>query len=265
MSHVAGMLSYQEAKCLPTKAVNASVSEYQTFHLDMHTQYSNQYISISRNKFIYGVRMCLDGKGREDKSFLWRHRDCDVLYASEATICIISLSSLVCMVGVIFVYVVMVYWFYGYSFFMLNWIFQHDYLDTYCFECLICMCFVFAPVQRNWACFTWKGALEICLLLLLLPLFHCCLQIKTIWSNTALEYKVVLPQTGYTMTEIHTCTAVRPVCAVPSTAVFAILPALPFLDRSITTMGKTGSKRSRSSTRNTSLNQQSFNMITIVW
>ena len=31
--------------------------------------------------------------------------------------------------------------------------------------------FVFAPVQRNWACFTWKSALEICsLLLLLLPI-----------------------------------------------------------------------------------------------
>ena len=28
-------------------------------------------------------------------------------------------------------------------FFMLSWMFQHDYLDTYCFECLICMCFVF--------------------------------------------------------------------------------------------------------------------------
>ena len=33
--------------------------------------------------------------------------------------------------------------------FMLSWLFQHDYLDTYCFECLICMCFVFAPVQCN--------------------------------------------------------------------------------------------------------------------
>ena len=38
--------------------------------------------------------------------------------------------------------------------------------------------FVFAPVQRSWACFTWKGALEIrsLLLLLLLLLFsqaHC--------------------------------------------------------------------------------------------
>ena len=29
---------------------------------------------------------------------------------------------------------------------MLSWMFQHDYLGTYCFECLIkviCMCFVF--------------------------------------------------------------------------------------------------------------------------
>ena len=26
---------------------------------------------------------------------------------------------------------------------MLSWMFQHDYLDTYCFECLISMCFVF--------------------------------------------------------------------------------------------------------------------------
>ena len=28
-------------------------------------------------------------------------------------------------------------------FFMLSWMFQHGCLDTYCFECLICMCFVF--------------------------------------------------------------------------------------------------------------------------
>ena len=46
------------------------------------------------------------------------------------------------------------------------------------FECLICMhflFFVFAPVQRNQACFTWKSALEIrsLLLLLLLLLFYC--------------------------------------------------------------------------------------------
>ena len=42
----------------------------------------------------------------------------------------VCLSSLVCVVGVIFVYVDTVYWFYWYSFLMLNWIFQHDYLDT---------------------------------------------------------------------------------------------------------------------------------------
>ena len=30
------------------------------------------------------------------------------------------------------------------DFFMLSWMFLHDYLDTCCFECLIiCMCFVF--------------------------------------------------------------------------------------------------------------------------
>ena len=33
--------------------------------------------------------------------------------------------------------------FMGILVFMLNWMFQHDYLDTYCFECLICMRFVF--------------------------------------------------------------------------------------------------------------------------
>ena len=61
------------------------------------------------------------------------------------------------MVGVIFVYVDTVYGIYGYSllwlvgcFSMIIWtpavlsvLFQHDYLDTCCFECLICMCFVF--------------------------------------------------------------------------------------------------------------------------
>ena len=38
--------------------------------------------------------------------------------------------------------------------------FEHDCLDTCCFGCLIYMyvfcIFVFAPVQRNWACFTWN-------------------------------------------------------------------------------------------------------------
>ena len=50
-----------------------------------------------------------------------------------ACVCVcvcVCLSSLVCMVGVIFVYIDRVYWFYGYSFFMLTWMFQHDYLDT---------------------------------------------------------------------------------------------------------------------------------------
>ena len=47
------------------------------------------------------------------------------------------------MVGVIFVYIDTVYGFLWVFFFMLSWMFQHDYLDTYCFECLICMCFVF--------------------------------------------------------------------------------------------------------------------------
>ena len=53
------------------------------------------------------------------------------------------------MVGVVFVYVDTVYGFLWVFFFILSWMFQHDYLDTYCFECCICMCFVFAPVQRN--------------------------------------------------------------------------------------------------------------------
>ena len=47
------------------------------------------------------------------------------------------------MVGVIFMYVDTVYGLYGYSFFMLSWMFQNDYLDTGCFECLVCMGFVF--------------------------------------------------------------------------------------------------------------------------
>ena len=47
------------------------------------------------------------------------------------------------MVGVIFVYVDSGIWVLWVFFFLLSWMFQHDYLDTYCFECLICMCFVF--------------------------------------------------------------------------------------------------------------------------
>ena len=47
------------------------------------------------------------------------------------------------MVWVIFLYIDMVFGFYWYSFFMLIWMFQHDYFDICCFECLIYMCFVF--------------------------------------------------------------------------------------------------------------------------
>ena len=45
-----------------------------------------------------------------------------------------------------------VFGFYRYYFFMLSWMFQHDYFDTCCFEFLICIClvnFVFAPVQHS--------------------------------------------------------------------------------------------------------------------
>ena len=62
----------------------------------------------------------------------------------------VCLSSLVCIVGVVFVYVDTVYGFLWVFFFMLSWMFQHDYLDTCCFECLICVLyFVLAPVQRS--------------------------------------------------------------------------------------------------------------------
>ena len=53
---------------------------------------------------------------------------------------------------IIFVYVDAVYWFYGCSFFMLNWMLQHDSLDTYCFWVSYMhafFIFVFAPVQRS--------------------------------------------------------------------------------------------------------------------
>ena len=56
---------------------------------------------------------------------------------------------------------------------MLNWMFQHNCLDTYCFWVPYMHAFSifeFAPVQCNWACFTWKSTLEIRSLLLLLLL-----------------------------------------------------------------------------------------------
>ena len=51
------------------------------------------------------------------------------------------------MVGIIFVYVDTAFGIYGYSFLMLSWMFQHDYLDTCCFECFIRMCFVFLSLH----------------------------------------------------------------------------------------------------------------------
>ena len=81
----------------------------------------------------------------------------------------VCLSSLVCVVGYFYVRwcSILVLWVF---FFLLNWMFQHDCLDTYCFWVSYMhafFIFVFAPVQRNWACFTWKSALEICSLKLL--------------------------------------------------------------------------------------------------
>ena len=57
------------------------------------------------------------------------------------------------MVRVIYVYVDTVFGFYqafllGFFFSLLSWMFQHDCLDTCCLECLVCMCFGFAPVQH---------------------------------------------------------------------------------------------------------------------
>ena len=61
-------------------------------------------------------------------------------------------------------------WFFFFLFFvflLISWMFQHHCLDTCCFWESYTFCvFVFAPVQRNWACFTWKGTLEIRSLLL---------------------------------------------------------------------------------------------------
>ena len=49
------------------------------------------------------------------------------------------------MAAVIYVHVDTVFGFYEVLFHCLVgcWMFQHDCLDTCCFECLICMCFVF--------------------------------------------------------------------------------------------------------------------------
>ena len=76
--------------------------------------------------------------------------------------------SLVFVVWVIFLYVDMVFGFYGYSFLCLVGCLSMIILTPAVLSVLnACVCiFVFAPVQCNWACFTWKGALEIRSLLL---------------------------------------------------------------------------------------------------
>ena len=77
------------------------------------------------------------------------------------------------MVWIIYVYIDTLLGFYGYFFLthlyclvrrlcMVVW--THVVLVVL-YACVFCI-FVFAPVQRNWACFTWKGALELCSLLL---------------------------------------------------------------------------------------------------
>ena len=98
------------------------------------------------------------------------------------------------MVAITYVYIDVIFAFYGYILFvyiLLSWMFEHDYLDTCCFACLICKYFVFALVQRNWACFTQKGVLEICSLLLLLSLlllhvyffFFFCVPQLDLWGS----------------------------------------------------------------------------------
>ena len=82
----------------------------------------------------------------------------------------VCVSSLVCVVGYFYVRwcSILVLWVF---FFLLNWMFQRDCLDTYCFwVSYMHAVSIFAPVQRDWACFTWKSALEIRSLLLLLSL-----------------------------------------------------------------------------------------------
>ena len=74
------------------------------------------------------------------------------------------------MAGVVFEYIDTVYEFLWVFFFMLIWMFQHDYLDMYCFECLISMCFVFLHLHLFSAVehvSHGKGALKIRSLLLL--------------------------------------------------------------------------------------------------
>ena len=56
----------------------------------------------------------------------------DIIYSTMCVcVCVCVIISLCS--WIIFVYVDAVYWFYGCSLFRLNWMFQHDCLNTYCF------------------------------------------------------------------------------------------------------------------------------------
>ena len=71
-------------------------------------------------------------------------------------------SSLVCMVGITYLYTDMIFAFYGYVLFLgcfffypsllISWMFEHDCLDTCCFWVsymhVFCI-YVFAPVQHS--------------------------------------------------------------------------------------------------------------------
>ena len=48
--------------------------------------------------------------------------------------------------------------------------------------------FVFAPAQRNWVCFTWKSALEICSLLLLLLLLLLLCPVRCYWNASSITF-----------------------------------------------------------------------------
>ena len=109
-----------------------------------------------------------------------------VCVSVSVCVCVcVCLSSLVCVVGYFHVRwcSILVLWVF---FFLLNWMFQHDCLDTYCFwvSYMHAFCiFVFASVQRNWACFTWKSALEIrSLLLLLLQKLYAVCSLGCVWN-----------------------------------------------------------------------------------
>ena len=91
---------------------------------------------------------------------MWQHIKC-LSFSTRHT------SSLVCMAGITYVYIDMIFVFYGYFFHPIftawldvsAWLFGHmlfgvSYMHVF-------WIFAFALVQCKWACFTWKVALEI--------------------------------------------------------------------------------------------------------